>query len=193
MSVSQSRPCGDGAQPILPPVSEPSALRWEGVAEEVLAGISVDIEKALQRTTDDIYERLLYAVQDNLSWDAKYNIQSRIESADRQARLDRQRVIDADQHIAELRQRIGRLEFAAANASSALNEAAEYFADRADADCDQDGFIPNREMGLLQEMEEAMGALDAAIPKAPGPSAHDTSERSVLARDDDQSTTPKGA
>ena len=44
----------------------------------------------------------------------------------------------------------------------ALQECAEYFEDRADADCDQDGFIPNKEMGMLQLVKEALkkaGAL----------------------------------
>ena len=40
---------------------------------------------------------------------------------------------------------------------AALNECAEYFNQRSDADCDQDGFIPNEEMRLLTEIEEALG------------------------------------
>jgi hypothetical protein len=39
---------------------------------------------------------------------------------------------------------------------AALQECEEYFDDRADADCDQDGFIPNKEMRLLTEVREAL-------------------------------------
>lgn len=35
-------------------------------------------------------------------------------------------------------------------------ECEEYFDNRADADCDQDGFIPNEEMKLLQVVREAL-------------------------------------
>lgn len=38
----------------------------------------------------------------------------------------------------------------------ALREAREYFDDLYDADCDQDGFIPNKEMTLLVEIEAAL-------------------------------------
>lgn len=58
-----------------------------------------------------------------------------------------------DQGIAELanlRRQIARM-------TAALQECAEYFEDRADADCDQDGYIPNEEMKLLGEVREALG------------------------------------
>lgn len=38
----------------------------------------------------------------------------------------------------------------------ALNAAREYFDNRADADCDQDGFIPNAEMRLVSEIDAAL-------------------------------------
>lgn len=38
----------------------------------------------------------------------------------------------------------------------ALRECEEYFDQRADADCDQDGFIPNEEMKLLQVVRDAL-------------------------------------
>lgn len=39
---------------------------------------------------------------------------------------------------------------------SALNQCREYFEERADADCDQDGFIPNEEMRMVTEIDEAL-------------------------------------
>lgn len=42
--------------------------------------------------------------------------------------------------------------------TAALAECEDYFDNRADADCDQDGFIPNEEMKLLQGVREALAA-----------------------------------
>ncbi len=39
---------------------------------------------------------------------------------------------------------------------SALIECEDYFDQRADADCDQDGFIPNDEMRLLSVVRDAI-------------------------------------
>lgn len=39
---------------------------------------------------------------------------------------------------------------------SALGEVREYFEGKADADCDQDGFIPNEEMRMLVEIDESL-------------------------------------
>jgi hypothetical protein len=69
-------------------------------------------------------------------------------------------------HLHDAAALLDKFVVAAREASSALNEATEYFADRADADCDQDGFIPNEEMKLYEVMEAAMAALDALIAKA---------------------------
>lgn len=44
----------------------------------------------------------------------------------------------------------------ASQAKEALIECEEYFDDRADADCDQDGYIPNKEMRLLNTVREAL-------------------------------------
>jgi hypothetical protein len=45
---------------------------------------------------------------------------------------------------------------------AALYECEAYFDNRADADCDQDGFIPNEEMKLLSEVREALRKAGAA-------------------------------
>ncbi len=37
-----------------------------------------------------------------------------------------------------------------------LFECEDYFDNRADADCDQDGFIPNKEMLILSAVREAI-------------------------------------
>lgn len=38
-----------------------------------------------------------------------------------------------------------------------LAECEDYFDNRADADCDQDGYIPNEEMKRLTSVREALG------------------------------------
>ena len=42
--------------------------------------------------------------------------------------------------------------------AKALDECEDYFDNRADADCDQDGFIQNEEMKLLQVVREALAS-----------------------------------
>jgi len=44
-----------------------------------------------------------------------------------------------------------------------LEEVSEYLGQRADADCDQDGFIPNAEMRLQTEVDEAIYLLERVI------------------------------
>jgi len=46
-------------------------------------------------------------------------------------------------------------------AIDALTECEEHFDNRADADCDQDGFIPNKEMRLLSVVRTARAALSS--------------------------------
>jgi hypothetical protein len=53
-------------------------------------------------------------------------------------------------------------ELAKAEILEVLNECWEYFDNRADADCDQDGFIPNAEMRLKSRCDEAIAILEKA-------------------------------
>jgi hypothetical protein len=55
-----------------------------------------------------------------------------------------------------------RLIAAAPDLLEALQECEEYFDNRADADCDQDGFIPNEEMKLLAVVRDALRKAGAA-------------------------------
>lgn len=47
----------------------------------------------------------------------------------------------------------------AADLSQLLEDVREYMDDRADADCDSDGFIPNAEMKIAQAVQIAQAAL----------------------------------
>lgn len=48
----------------------------------------------------------------------------------------------------------------------ALTECEEYFDNRADADCDQDGFIPNKEMRLLAVVRNAIAKAEGLGQRA---------------------------
>lgn len=43
-----------------------------------------------------------------------------------------------------------------AEMAEVLEECEDYFDNRSDADCDQDGFIPNKEMILLDRVTKAL-------------------------------------
>ncbi len=43
--------------------------------------------------------------------------------------------------------------------AGALGECLDYFEDRQDADCDQDGFIPNEEMKMAQMIGDVLKCL----------------------------------
>jgi imidazolonepropionase-like amidohydrolase len=45
-------------------------------------------------------------------------------------------------------------------AREALDACEDYFDSRQDADCDQDGFIPNEEMRLLHQVSKALNYID---------------------------------
>lgn len=55
-----------------------------------------------------------------------------------------------------------------ANLTAALVECEIYLETRADADCDQDGFIPNEEMRLLVEVKEVLSHHRRAESHSPG-------------------------
>lgn len=64
-------------------------IEWDDVSKPVLDAIAERLGPLVKRAADDLYERLLYDVQDNLTDNATFNIGSRIASADRQALHDR--------------------------------------------------------------------------------------------------------
>lgn len=53
---------------------------------------------------------------------------------------------------------------AAPDLLAVLKEVEAYLDDRADADCDQDGYIPNAEMRLLVEVTKAINKAESRAP-----------------------------
>lgn len=62
---------------------------WDDVAQEVLEAIESKLEKTVRKASESIYEDVHGAILDNLSDNLRFNIQSRVDVADRQARHDR--------------------------------------------------------------------------------------------------------
>lgn len=67
---------------------------WDDVAKEVLEAVEAKLERAVRKASESIYEDVHGAVLDHLTDNLSFNIQSRIDVADRQARYDR---VKADQ------------------------------------------------------------------------------------------------
>lgn len=64
---------------------------WEDVADDVTGAIEKAVQPLLRKATDDIYTGLLEATQDYLKDNLAFNIASRIDAAEREARRDRER------------------------------------------------------------------------------------------------------
>lgn len=71
---------------------------WEDVADDVTGAIEKAVQPLLKKAVDDIYGGLLEATQDYLKDNLAFNIASRIDAAERDARSARQR---ADLYKAE--------------------------------------------------------------------------------------------
>ena len=59
---------------------------WEDVASDVTAAIELAVQPLIKRAADDIYAGLLDTTQDYLRDNLAFNIASRIDAAEREAR-----------------------------------------------------------------------------------------------------------
>lgn len=69
---------------------------WEPVAVEVLAAVEAKMVDVARKAGDDLYYSLLSGVQDYLIDNARFNIASRIESAERESANARRRLRDTE-------------------------------------------------------------------------------------------------
>ncbi|QIG76671.1 hypothetical protein EVC28_047 [Rhizobium phage RHph_I1_23] len=69
-------------------------------------------------------------------------------------------LLDAVQAEAMVRHMVDGLQAVASEVIEALHECEDYFDNKADSDCDQDGFIPNKEMMLLSKVREAISSIE---------------------------------
>lgn len=61
---------------------------WEDVATEVTEAVAAVIEPQVRKAADDLYARMMETVQDYLADNLRFNLSSRLESAEREnARL----------------------------------------------------------------------------------------------------------
>jgi len=72
---------------------------WEDVATEVTEAIAAEIEPLIRRTADDIYERIMTGAQDYLAENLRFNLSSRLESAEREAARLRKENYDLNQAL----------------------------------------------------------------------------------------------
>jgi chromosome segregation ATPase len=71
------------------------------------------------------------------------------EGLENELEQTRDNLSDAEAHIEKLEAKIEKLE-------SLIDELEDWFDNRADCDCDQDGYIPNAEMQMLMLIREVL-------------------------------------
>jgi hypothetical protein len=68
----------------------------------VVTVIQARLEPIARKAADDLYADLLYSAQDYFADNVRFNIASKVEAAERQARYDRARAIKAETINADL-------------------------------------------------------------------------------------------
>lgn len=71
-------------------------------AAKIAGDLILPFDRILRSAGDDLYERLMYSVQEYLVDNVAHNLRSDLDSAKRQALHDRQRAMAADALVAEL-------------------------------------------------------------------------------------------
>lgn len=89
-------------------------------------------------------------------------------------------LLDASQAEAMVRHMLEGMPDPTADLIEVLHECEAYFDNRADADCDQDGFIPNKEMTLLSRVRGAISSAERHADTAGNSHVHPVFQ-SVLA------------
>lgn len=75
------------------PLTEGLGVEREGAAQldAALAEIAVDLLPVVKRVSDDIYDRILYQVQEYIIDNAAFNIRSQLDCAERERRVQWER------------------------------------------------------------------------------------------------------
>jgi hypothetical protein len=95
-------------------------------------------------------------------------LKTQVFDANKKAVLSERRAVEATRQRDEALDALKASEERGLAAVEVLEQCEAYFDNRADADCDQDGFIPNKEMRLLSVVRTALQALE----NGPGGSGH---------------------
>lgn len=69
-----------------PPLNSADVADWSEVADGVLANITASVMPEVRPLADRLYEELLYSVQAYLADNIKFNIGSRLDTAERERR-----------------------------------------------------------------------------------------------------------
>lgn len=78
--------------------------QWDAVGDEVVAAILEKLKPALRKASETIYENLLYAAQDYLIDNVRWNIRAQIDAANRQALHDRQKLTALIEYLKGVRE-----------------------------------------------------------------------------------------
>ncbi len=92
----------------------PAPAVWEDVATEVTEAVAAVIEPQVRKAADDLYARMMETVQDYLADNLRFNLSSRLESAEREGARLRKEVFDARSQRIDLADALNNLISAAA-------------------------------------------------------------------------------
>lgn len=144
---------------------QPKAHEWsevgEAVATAALEAFKARAPEVVRKAAEDLYETILYDAQDYLVDNVTFNIAARIESADRQARLDRQRASELTACNLNLAAMVDRLRVELSEARTTLAITRTQIMVELNRGVD-------RWEGVPEALKLRLDAIDAAIAKALG-------------------------
>ena len=125
-----------------------------------------ELERVIAWANNSLFGSHGFFLSKNGGHDDEHHLDRQIEALkehlrkerDRSIALEAERDMLREKSISNARER-NAAERDLAAAVEALIECEDYFDNRADADCDQDGFIPNKEMVLLASVRGVLAKL----------------------------------
>lgn len=79
-----------------------TAVEWETAADEITGLLSRRAADIARKAADDFYERLLTTTQDYIAENARFNLESQLETANRGWRTQSARAEAAERRVGEL-------------------------------------------------------------------------------------------
>ncbi len=123
---------------------------WEDVSADVCGAIQAAVQPLLKKAVDDIYGGLLDTTQDYLTVNLAFNIASRINTAEREARSARERCRVLEAVVVELAEARTSLSILRTQVMVEINRGVE------------------RWEGVPEKLKERIDAVDAALALVSG-------------------------
>lgn len=128
---------------------------WEDVADDVTGAIEKAVQPLLKKAVDDIYSGLLDATQDYLKDNLAFNIASRIDCAEREAR-------DARQENARLREALTKAQDELNSLWSYEGKNLQVYGWHLNGEPEPfDNFLTDNDCGAREAIDAVIGAADA--------------------------------